>query len=85
MYKAANKDRSETEKSFQPGHREEVPRKERAALKEQAKALLSGEVEWKPTPRLEQWEDVGEAREVETDLNLDTMEENDAQSPRQER
>lgn len=85
MYKAANKDRSEQEEIFQPGHRERAPTKERAALKEQAKALLSGEEEWKSTPRLEQWEDVGEAREVETDLDLDTPEETDPQLTKPDR
>jgi large subunit ribosomal protein L23 len=69
MYEAGQKERTEYEEGFQPGWRER-PSKERGAMKEQAKALLSGKEKWKPTGRLEDWEDVGEAKEVETDVVL---------------
>jgi hypothetical protein len=39
-------------------------------MKEQAKRILAGEETWKSTGRLYDWEDVGEAREVETDVEL---------------
>lgn len=85
MYNAANKDRSKTEAEYQPGHRERAPTDERAALKEQAKALLMGEKQWKSTPRVDVWEDVGEPEEVETDIDLDTPAEPEAQLPKPER
>lgn len=73
MYDAGRRERTEAEESYQPGARER-PSKERRALKEQAQRLLAGEEEWKPTGRLEDWEDVGEAREVETDVELPKLE-----------
>jgi len=44
------------------------PTKERESIAEQAKALLKGDEKWKPAPRLDEWEDVGEEVEVETDV-----------------
>jgi hypothetical protein len=44
------------------------PSPERKPIAEQAKALLKGEEAWKSTSTM--WEDVGDAREVETDVTL---------------
>lgn len=73
MYDAGQKDRREHEEEYHPGFREK-PSKERGAMKEQAKKLLAGEEEWKPTGALDDWVDVGEAREVETDVELPKLE-----------
>ncbi|KUJ06766.1 uncharacterized protein LY89DRAFT_790162 [Mollisia scopiformis] len=44
--------------------------KERGSIAEQAKALQSGEDSWKQTPVRDEWEDVGEAVEVEQDVQV---------------
>jgi large subunit ribosomal protein L23 len=70
MWDAGKKEQAEHEESYQPGFREK-PSKERASIKEQAKAILSGKEKWKSTGRPQGlWEDVGEAREVETEVEL---------------
>lgn len=85
MYEAGQKERTEYEEQYQPGSRER-PSRERGAMKEQAKALLSGKERWKPTAKLDDWEDVGEAREVETDVLLPEPEgKTDAMLPKSER
>jgi large subunit ribosomal protein L23 len=43
------------------------PVAERKSIAEQAKALLSGDEEW----RITEWEDIGEPQEVEQDLKID--------------
>ncbi len=48
----------------------EKPTKERRPIAEQAQALLKGKEKWKPTTVEEFWEDVGDATEVETDVQL---------------
>jgi hypothetical protein len=78
MYQAANKDKSEQEANYQPGHRERPNTKDRQAMKVQAKIFLAGKETWAPTPKLEEWVDVGEPTEVETDIDLDISEELDA-------
>ena len=74
MYKAANKDRSEQEEVYQPGHRERPNTKDRQEMKEQAVKLIAGTETWKPTPRLEEWVDVGEPEEVESELDINALE-----------
>jgi hypothetical protein len=49
-------------------------------MKEQAEKLLAGEEKWRPSNR-EVWEDVGEEREVETEIDLSRPEDN-ADSPK---
>jgi large subunit ribosomal protein L23 len=46
------------------------PTPERESIAEQAKALLSGKEAWKPTPQRDEWEDVGDAVEVEQDVEV---------------
>jgi len=64
---AAKKDREATEATFRPDIREK-PTAERKSIAEQAKALLRGEDTW--TPAASQWEDDGEAVEVEKDVKI---------------
>ncbi|KAM3067257.1 mitochondrial 54S ribosomal protein YmL41 [Clarireedia jacksonii] len=65
------KKRSDTEKaireSFQLDARQK-PTNERLTIAEQAKALLRGEEKWKPAENI--WEDIGEAVEVERDVEI---------------
>lgn len=44
-----------------------TPSLERESIAEQARSILSGEESWKPRV---QWEDDGEAQEVETDITM---------------
>lgn len=48
----------------------ETPARDRASIAEQAKALLKGDATWRSTPQGEQWENVGEEQEVETDVDI---------------
>ncbi|TVY25331.1 54S ribosomal protein, mitochondrial [Lachnellula hyalina] len=64
---AAKKEREATEATFRPDIREK-PTAERKSIAEQAKALLRGEDTW--TPAASQWEDDGEAVEVEKDVKI---------------
>ncbi|KAE8447164.1 hypothetical protein EG329_010995 [Mollisiaceae sp. DMI_Dod_QoI] len=68
-YDAAKKEREEAESAFAWDVRTK-PTKERESMAEQAKALLSGKEAWKQTPQRTEWEDVGEAVEVEQDVEL---------------
>jgi large subunit ribosomal protein L23 len=52
-----------------PGAREQ-PTAERSLIAEQAQALLSGKEAWKQTPAKDEWVDVGEPEEVETDVDV---------------
>jgi len=70
-YDAAQKDRKEQEDAFRPDAGRK-PTKERTSMAEQAQALLKGKEKWRPTPT--EWEDVGEAVEVEADVTLPKME-----------
>ncbi|RDW69839.1 hypothetical protein BP6252_08859 [Coleophoma cylindrospora] len=73
-FDAANKDREEQEKQFRPDSRKE-PTKERKSIAEQAKALLEGKQKWVPNKIVEdEWEDVGEEVEVETDVDVSKVE-----------
>lgn len=66
-FDAAQKSNKETQESYRPDAVEK-PSKERQSIAQQAQALLQGEDKWRPTAT--QWEDVGEAREVETDVRI---------------
>ncbi|KAF4634510.1 hypothetical protein G7Y89_g3591 [Cudoniella acicularis] len=66
-FDAAQKDREETESSFRPDYREK-PASDRGSIAEQAKALLRGEEKWKPS--LNDWEDDGDAVEVEQNVKI---------------
>ncbi|CZR64638.1 related to ribosomal protein [Phialocephala subalpina] len=70
-YDSAKKEREEAEQIFAHDYRQQ-PTKERASMAEQAKALLSGKDPWKTTPERErdEWEDDGEAVEVEQDIEV---------------
>jgi large subunit ribosomal protein L23 len=68
-YDAAQKDREIQEEQFRPGFREK-PTRERASIAEQAKGLLKGDEKWRNTPVADEWEDVGDAVEVETDVDV---------------
>ncbi|PQE06718.1 hypothetical protein CJF30_00008599 [Rutstroemia sp. NJR-2017a BBW] len=59
--------------SFQPDARQK-PTNERLSIAQQAKALLQGEDEWKPSEDV--WEDIGEPVEVERDVEI-PVEENE--------
>jgi large subunit ribosomal protein L23 len=72
-FDAAQKDRSEQEEMYRPDFREK-PTRERASIAEQAKALLEGKDKWRQTPQDDEWEDVGEEVEVETDVQLPKVE-----------
>lgn len=66
-FQAAQADRTQEESAMRPDARRE-PAKDIDLIGAQAKALLSGKEKWKPTP--EEWEDVGDAMEVETDVTV---------------
>jgi large subunit ribosomal protein L23 len=68
-YDAAQKDREVQEEPYRPGFREK-PTRDRTSIAEQAKSLLKGETQWRSTPVADEWEDVGEAQEVETDVDI---------------
>lgn len=69
-YDAAKKEREEAEKIFAHDYRQQ-PAKERTSMAEQAKALLSGKDPWKQqAPERDEWEDDGEAVEVEQDVEV---------------
>ena len=68
-FEAAQKDKEIQEAQFKPGFREK-PTRERGSIAEQAKAILKGDAQWKSTPVADEWEDVGEAQEVETDVDI---------------
>jgi large subunit ribosomal protein L23 len=53
--------------AFQPDARQN-PNNERLTIAQQAKALLKGDDEWKPSENV--WEDIGEAVEVERDVEI---------------
>ncbi|PQE05254.1 mitochondrial ribosomal subunit L23 protein [Rutstroemia sp. NJR-2017a BVV2] len=56
-----------TRESYQPDARQR-PNNERLSIAQQAKALLQGEDEWEPSENV--WEDIGEAVEVERDVEI---------------
>ncbi|TVY84685.1 Mitochondrial 54S ribosomal protein L23, partial [Lachnellula suecica] len=66
-YDAAKKDNEANENSFRPEAREK-PSAERESIAEQAKALLKGEEKWRTTTT--EWEDDGDAVEVEQDVKV---------------
>lgn len=68
-YTAAQKEREVLEAEFRPGFREQ-PARDRASIAEQAKRLLKGDDQWRSTPKGDQWEDVGEEVEVETNVDI---------------
>ena len=68
-FDAAQKDKEAQEEPYRPGWREK-PTRERGSIAEQAKALLQGKEEWRNTPTRDEWEDVGEAVEVEKDVDI---------------
>jgi large subunit ribosomal protein L23 len=57
------------EEQFRPGYRER-PARDRKSIAEQAKALLEGKETWRSTPQGLQWQDIGEAEEVETHVDV---------------
>jgi large subunit ribosomal protein L23 len=63
------KDQKEYQDAFNPESKKK-PSNERLSIAEQAKALLRGEESWSSTHVSSQWEDDGEAQEVETDVTL---------------
>jgi len=73
VFDAAQKERSEQEEMYLPDFREK-PSRERASIAEQAKALLEGKHKWRQTPKDDEWENVGEEVEVETNVQLPKME-----------
>ncbi len=71
-FDAAQEDRKEMESVFRPDIRQK-PSKERVSMAEQARELLELREGWKGEKREEDgevWEDVGEAVEVETDVQI---------------
>jgi len=48
----------------------ETPARDRESIAEQAKALLDGKTSWRSTPQGDQWQNVGEEVEVETDVDI---------------
>ena len=70
LHDAASKERREFEDSYRPEARVK-PSRERKSMKEQARELLEGKASWK-VERVDQdqWEDVGEAREVESEVEV---------------
>jgi large subunit ribosomal protein L23 len=67
---AGQKDQEEREEQFQADARQQ-PSKERGIMRQQAKEFLSGKAKWeRKVEAQEGWEDFGEAREVETDIEL---------------
>ncbi|KAH6696725.1 hypothetical protein DL95DRAFT_392594 [Leptodontidium sp. 2 PMI_412] len=81
-YDAAKKGREADSATVQPDFREK-PSRERGSLAEQAKALLKKETTWKSggmnlkpnRPNEEEWEDIGEPREIEQDYGKEKVEE----------
>jgi len=67
-YDAVKAYREDQESPFRPNARQIAPTKERDSIASQAKAMLKGKEEWKPTGSI--WENVGEEVEVETDVQL---------------
>lgn len=72
MYQAAQRDRDLQQKQYMP-EAKTTPSPERKSMAEQARELLKGQEKWKGTPVL-QWEDVGAAEEVETDVVMPKIE-----------
>ncbi|PBP18572.1 hypothetical protein BUE80_DR010651 [Diplocarpon rosae] len=72
-FDAAQEDRKSNSEMYEPGFREK-PAKDRKSIAEQAKAILKGEASWKPNQVREQWENDGEAVEVEQGLDLPKLE-----------
>lgn len=69
MFDEAAKDREENEELYRPDAREK-PTRERKSMKEQARELLEGKESWRGERTEEQWEDVGEAVEVESEVEV---------------
>ena len=69
-FDVAKKEREIIEAEYRPGFREQ-PTRERTSIAEQARSLLKGDSAWRSTPKGDQWENVGEEVEVET--NVDVM------------
>lgn len=70
-FDAAQKERTEQEEGSRPDARQK-PSKDREPIAEQAKAILRGDVKWKP--QNDEWVDDGEEVEVETDVTLPNIE-----------
>ncbi|KAG4420099.1 hypothetical protein IFR04_006758 [Cadophora malorum] len=70
-FDAVNEFRQQQSETVQPSYRTK-PSRERESIAEQAKALLKGEASWKPndTDSEIQWEDDGEAVEVEREVEV---------------
>lgn len=70
-FDAVNEFRQHQSETVQPSYRTK-PSRERESIAEQAKALLKGEASWKPndTDSEMQWEDDGEAVEVEREVEV---------------
>lgn len=64
-FEAAKEDQEASQAVLDPATKKK-PTTERDSIKEQAKAFLAGEEEWKPT----KWENVGEAVEVDAGVEL---------------
>lgn len=62
------KEHKAQQKLHKEGTNEKPAWKERASIAEQAQALLTGDDKWESSRPA--WENVGEAREVETDVDL---------------
>ncbi|KAL2070219.1 hypothetical protein VTL71DRAFT_13245 [Oculimacula yallundae] len=67
-YDEAQKGQQSDAETVQPDFREK-PTRERKSIAEQAKQLIKGKASWRPNnPEEAEWEDVGEAVEVEQDF-----------------
>lgn len=69
-YDAAREEREEAQSEFNFDARQKPNTKQQESIAEQAKAVLRGKNPWKKEPELDEWEDVGEAVEVEQDVQV---------------
>lgn len=67
-FDAAQEDNKKQQQSWDPASKKK-PTRERGAIKDQARRILQGEEDWRPT-RVEEWEDFGEPVEVEQNVVL---------------
>ncbi|KAL3426881.1 54S ribosomal protein L23, mitochondrial protein 1 [Phlyctema vagabunda] len=72
VFDAAQKDRDQMERQFNPQSRQD-PSPERASIAEQAKALLEGREKWKPNVQEDEWVDDGEPVEVDADVDVNKI------------
>jgi hypothetical protein len=66
-FEAAQKDQEEFQKQFDPLEKTKPDMKTRLSIAEQAKSLLRAEERWSSSA---QWENVGKAIEVETNMTI---------------